>query len=171
MNTLPIEVQRFPGESGRGVKHALHVHGSARERGMALVMSLVILLILTILGISAMGTASLEEKMSGNTQEGTRAFEVAESGLQSSLGNAGTFSAQNLGTSTVNEYTINGRVSEVTTTYLQSTDPPRGSGYDSGYNAVHFKQVSKVNSQVDSANIGLNSGIERGIAQISNKPN
>ena len=62
--------------------------GNERERGMALIMSLVILMILTLLGITAMSTSSLEEKMSGNTQEGTRAFEVAESGLQNTLSDA-----------------------------------------------------------------------------------
>lgn len=56
-----------------------------RERGTALIMSLVILLILTILGVTAMGTASLEEKMAGNTQEINKAFQAAESGVNQSL--------------------------------------------------------------------------------------
>lgn len=51
------------------------------QRGMALIMALVILLILTILGVTAMTTSSLEEKMSGNIQEQNRAFHAAESGI------------------------------------------------------------------------------------------
>lgn len=50
------------------------------QRGAALVFSLVILLILTILGISAMRTSSLEQIMTGNTQESTRALQAADSG-------------------------------------------------------------------------------------------
>jgi len=55
------------------------------QRGMALVFALVVLLILTILGVSALRTSSLEQLMSGNTQEQTRAFEAADSGLSRSL--------------------------------------------------------------------------------------
>lgn len=131
-------------------------------------MSLVILLILTILGVTAMSTSFLEEKMSGNTQEGTRAFEVAESGLQSTLTDPTT--QFNLGASTVKKYpAINGRVPRVTTSQLQTTAPPRGSGYDTNYDAHHFQQKSEVNATVDSANIGLNTTITRGIVQFANK--
>ncbi len=55
------------------------------QRGMALIMALVILLILTILGVTAMTTSSLEEKMSGNIQEQNRAFQAAESGINKVL--------------------------------------------------------------------------------------
>jgi Tfp pilus assembly protein PilX len=140
-----------------------HPRGNTRERGTALIMSLVILMILTILGITAMSTASLEEKMSGNTQEGTRAFEVAESGLQSTLGDFNQFK---LSSSVVTPYPINGRVAQVTTSYLQETEVPRGLGFSNDRRAYHFQQVSKVNAQVDSANIGLNTTVTRGVAQI-----
>lgn len=56
-----------------------------RQGGMTLVFSLVILLILTILGLSTLRTASLEQLMSGNTQEQTRAFEAGDSGLSKAL--------------------------------------------------------------------------------------
>ena len=150
---------------GRGV---ISIASCRYQRGTALIMSLVILLILTILGITAMGTASLEERMSGNTQEGVRAFEVAESGLQSAYNDP---AQENLNGAVATKYTINGRVAEVTTDYMQSTDPQRGSGYDTNYSAYHFTQTSRVNAQVDSANIGLNTTIVRGIEQIGNKAN
>jgi Tfp pilus assembly protein PilX len=55
------------------------------QRGVALVFALVVLLILTILGVSALRTSSLEQLMSGNTQEQTRALEAADSGLSHAL--------------------------------------------------------------------------------------
>lgn len=55
------------------------------ERGTALIMSLVILLILTILGVTAMSTSSLQEKMAGNLQDMVRAIEAAESGASQAL--------------------------------------------------------------------------------------
>ncbi len=52
-----------------------------RQDGVALIVSLVILMILTILGMASMGTSSMELKMSGNAQTTTQALEAAESGL------------------------------------------------------------------------------------------
>lgn len=62
-----------------------HLNAGMNQRGMALVFALVVLVILTILGVSALRTSSLEQLMSGNTQELTRAFEAADSGLARSL--------------------------------------------------------------------------------------
>lgn len=59
--------------------------GHTNQRGTALVFSMVILLILTILGISAMRTTGLEQIMAGNTQEMTRAFQAADSGMAKAL--------------------------------------------------------------------------------------
>lgn len=52
---------------------------------MALVFGLVILLILTILGVSALRTSSLEQLMAGGTQESTRALQAADSALSRAL--------------------------------------------------------------------------------------
>lgn len=144
---------------------AAYLCANRRQRGTALIMSLVILLILTILGVTAMSTASLEEKMSGNIQEGTRGFEVAESGLQKGFLDSAQFVIS--GTAVTTAYPpINGRKAEVTTTYLQEGSPPRGLGFSTDQKAYHFQQQSKVNAQVDSANIGLNTTVTRGVVQI-----
>lgn len=52
-----------------------------RQQGVALVMALVFLIILTIMGLAAMGTTSLEEKMAGNAKDRNLAFQAAETGL------------------------------------------------------------------------------------------
>jgi Tfp pilus assembly protein PilX len=51
------------------------------QQGVALAMALVILVILTILGISAMKSSSLELKMAAGIQDNTMTFQAAESGL------------------------------------------------------------------------------------------
>jgi type IV pilus assembly protein PilX len=60
-----------------------HIHSfvAGSQRGVALVMALVFLLLLTMLGVSALSTTSLEEKMAGNTKERNTAFQAAESAL------------------------------------------------------------------------------------------
>ncbi len=57
----------------------------AREAGAVLVVSLVLLVVLTMLGLTTMNMTSLEEKMAGNSQDFSRAFQSAESGLVDAL--------------------------------------------------------------------------------------
>jgi len=51
------------------------------QRGIALVMALVFLMLLTMLGITALNMTSLEEKMAGNTKDRDLAFQATESAL------------------------------------------------------------------------------------------
>lgn len=52
-----------------------------RQRGTALVVSLVFLLLLTILAVTAVSTSTLEEKMAGNVKDKNLAFQAAEAAL------------------------------------------------------------------------------------------
>ena len=52
-----------------------------RQRGAALIVGLVLLMVLTVLGISGMNSATLELTMAGNTQFGQDAFQAAETGI------------------------------------------------------------------------------------------
>jgi type IV pilus assembly protein PilX len=53
-----------------------------RQRGAALVVGLVLLLILTLLAISGMNTATTELIMAGNEQYQARAFQASETGIE-----------------------------------------------------------------------------------------
>ena len=55
---------------------------SYRQRGAALITSLIILLVLTVLGVSAMSTSSLEELMAGNLRDQDLSFQAAEAALK-----------------------------------------------------------------------------------------
>jgi type IV pilus assembly protein PilX len=57
----------------------------ARERGAALIVGLVLLMVLTVLAISAMRTATLDLSMAGNAQYRENAFQLAESGVEATL--------------------------------------------------------------------------------------
>ena len=56
------------------------------QRGVALFISLVLLLVLTIAGVSAVQTTSLEERMARNTHDTLIAFQAAESALREAEG-------------------------------------------------------------------------------------
>jgi type IV pilus assembly protein PilX len=52
------------------------------ERGAVLIVSLMILVILTLLGITAMQTTTFQEKMAGNMRSRELAFQAAEAALR-----------------------------------------------------------------------------------------
>lgn len=60
-------------------------HIGCRQQGATLVVSLILLLVLTILGISTMGTASMEMRMAANNQYLENAFQLAETGLETTI--------------------------------------------------------------------------------------
>jgi len=57
-------------------------HLPSKQRGVALFISLVLLLVLTIIGVSAVQTTSLEERMARNSHDSVLAFQAAESALR-----------------------------------------------------------------------------------------
>ena len=88
----------------------------SRQRGAALVVGLLLLLVLTLLAISGMTTASNELQMAGNEQYQERAFQAADAGVERAI-QAGVYDT----TTTIG-------------TYIPSADPnlpptpQRGSG-------------------------------------------
>jgi type IV pilus assembly protein PilX len=63
----------------------LHPTGPRGETGAALVVGLILLLVLTLLAISGMTTASLELLMAGNAQYRERAVQAADAGIEQAL--------------------------------------------------------------------------------------
>jgi hypothetical protein len=55
------------------------------ERGAALVTALLLMLVLTLLGITGIVTATLELQMAGNAQYQERAFEAAEHAIEQAM--------------------------------------------------------------------------------------
>jgi type IV pilus assembly protein PilX len=53
-----------------------------RQEGVALVIALIMLVIMTLVGLSAIKTVTLEERMTAQTYDRSMAFQAAESGLR-----------------------------------------------------------------------------------------
>ena len=67
----------------QNIKHSEKLNCRAhRQHGAALIMSLVILVILTLLGIGSMNTANLQILMTGNAQYQTVALNIAEQAVR-----------------------------------------------------------------------------------------
>lgn len=56
-----------------------------KQSGAALIVGLILLLVLTVLGVSGMNTSRMEVRMAGNTQFRQDAFQLAESGIDIAL--------------------------------------------------------------------------------------
>ncbi|MCF6251350.1 MAG: PilX N-terminal domain-containing pilus assembly protein [Methylococcaceae bacterium] len=60
----------------------IHLRPSKKQAGVVLVVSLIMLLLLTLIGVSGMQSTGLEEKMAGNKRNRNLAFQAAEAALR-----------------------------------------------------------------------------------------
>lgn len=58
------------------------MHTPGKQSGSVLIISLIILLVLTLIGVSGMRNTTLEEKMVGHLRDKTLAFQAAEAALK-----------------------------------------------------------------------------------------
>ena len=123
-----------------------------KQQGAALVIGLILLLIMTLLGVTGMNTASLELLMTSNEQFSENAFQASEAGIERTLA-AGGFTTAG-GPIQVTATLDNGDKFTATTTFETETGvPPRvGSAFSrgvggSGFAAYHFEIVSRGASQ------------------------
>jgi Tfp pilus assembly protein PilX len=111
-----------------------------KQSGAALAMALTILIILTLLGVSAMKSSSLEIKMATGLQDQTMVLQSADSGLAYAIQNGGldpTAATQ------VNYVPRTGIDVTITTETIGTSEPERNSGFSSQYyEALNFEQTS-----------------------------
>ena len=67
------------------MRHRPSIPGRSRQQGAALVIGLVLLLVLTVIGISGMNTATMELTMANSTQVQQDAFQLAENAIDVAL--------------------------------------------------------------------------------------
>jgi len=123
-----------------------------KQKGAALFIGLILLLIMTLLGVTGMNTAALELVMTSNEQFSENAFQAAEVGIERRL-SVGGFTIAG-GPVTVTGATGNGDSFMTSTSFEVETDvPPRvGSAFSrgiagGGFAAYHFEIVSRGASQ------------------------
>lgn len=139
-----------------------------KQQGAALMTALIMLVILTMLGLSSMSTNTMEERMAANSQEVNRAFQAAETGLDLAYADADSFNINNTA-SNPNTYTDNSFGSynadlTYSIAFRQETPPKRGSGWDSNYSLYHFDTESSA-----STDSGASSAIHAGSYQVGRK--
>lgn len=131
------------------MKNFSRAHGTivARQRGAALVIGLILLLVLTLLAVSGMSTSTLELQMTGNQQFSQNAFQAAETGIDRALG-SGNYTT--VAPTVVGNTSLSGStdVFNSTTTFNSDngvTPVPAGGfslGVSTGFQAYHFDITS-----------------------------
>lgn len=105
-------------------------HRRYNQQGVVLIMSLVILLVLTLLGVAAMRSSNLQIVMSGNSQFQVEALSNAESTLNEAFIKVESFAAAGLPGAVSWFYDITGGTYQDPLTYDWATNPgfPAASG-------------------------------------------
>ncbi len=120
-----------------------------RQDGAALVVGLVLLVVITILAISGMNTATTELAMARNDQNYENAFQAAETGLENSLsqGRFNTLANTNL----IQNINVNDTVTSMIIFEDSTLVPDRAFslGVGSGIAAYHFNTISTAVSKRD----------------------
>jgi hypothetical protein len=116
------------------------------QHGAALVVGLILLVVITVLAISGMNTATTELAMARNDQSYENAFQTAETGLEQALAQ-GSF---NTITATTLTQTIGSESLSADITFEDSTIVPDRAfslGVGSGVSAYHFIATSTAASR------------------------
>ena len=122
---------------------------SQRQGGAALVVGLVLLVVITVLAISGMNTATTGLAMARNDQNYENAFQAAETGLENALAQNGFNTAAN--TNLV--YNINTHDSVTAMIIFEDStlvpDKAFSLGVGSGIAAYHFNAIATAESKRD----------------------
>ncbi|MCP5152290.1 MAG: hypothetical protein H6983_14295 [Ectothiorhodospiraceae bacterium] len=120
-----------------------------RQRGAVLIVAMILLVVLTLLGVSAMNTTQLEERMAVSNQQSARAFQTAENGLSEAFNTgaawdiSGTYTDLVMQADSPDVDAVADGQSEVATNFLGFTPPPPGSLYSAtSFQAAHFDFAS-----------------------------
>ena len=67
--------------------YAIHHPAFSSQNGAVLVVSLIILLVMTVLGLAASGSANMELRMAGNNERINSTLQAAESAVEATINN------------------------------------------------------------------------------------
>lgn len=119
------------------------------QRGAALVVGLILLMVLTVLGVSGMNSSTLELTMASNAQFQQDAFQAAETGIDIAIESRGYSTVTNAPGNVIPVTPLgDGTYTTQAVTSFQETTPVPDRGYSGGEGtpgtilAYHFDVVS-----------------------------
>ena len=131
-----------------------------RQSGAVLIVAMILLVLLTLLGVTAMNTTSLEEKMASNTQEQVRAFQAAETGLSQAFNDDDSYSESGHNVAPA-AFAGTDSLAGYSSQYIGDSNPPEESLYSASlFRAAHFnfQSVGTASGNANSISVTLNGG-------------
>ena len=138
------------------------------QSGAVLIVAMVILIVLTLLGVTSMNTSSLQERMAANTQEQIHAFQAAETGLNLAFSDNLAFdiSSTYTGGATPTQFDGSADAASYVPTFLGFSPPPPGALYSAtSFQSAHFNFTATGTSATDISFV-----LNGGAYQIAPKP-
>lgn len=134
----------------RTSRQSVSFQPARRQSGAVLIVAMILLVVLTLLGVTAMNTSSLEEKMASNTQEQVHAFQAAETGISQAFNDTSAYDLDGTcGVSEVVSTDFAGSANDLKycSNFMGMSPPPPGSLYSAtSFQAAHFNFRSTGNS-------------------------
>lgn len=124
-----------------------------QQRGAVLIVGLLMLVVITVLAVSGMNTATTELAMARNDQNYENAFQAAENGLESALatGNFSTAGPVAVAPPPQSSYEVVSATIQFEDTSLVP-DRAFSLGSGSGISAYHFQAISQAKYRVSPGN-------------------
>ncbi len=145
------------------------------QSGTALLVALVMMIVLTLIGLASIFTSTFDIKLSGNKRGTTDAFYAAESGIQATVADLENFSLTRYGANNKYENALNDGAktnSNPTSAYVvlvhdtTQTGAPRGSGYGTHVDFIHFLVTATGQDQLDAGMIKSNCTVQEKVVRI-----
>lgn len=135
-----------------------------RQRGAVLMISLIMLMALTVIGVTAMNSATLEEKIAGNVMVQHKVFQAAESAVNAAIEDTTTLSnaINNTGTAVRFNHSLTDPsiVAKADVTFVNRAIPI---GYSAG---TYWSYNFNVTSDSDIVNANAQIAMAQGVAVV-----
>ena len=131
------------------------MHATRKQNGAALVVGLILLVVVTVLAVSGMNTATTELAMARNDQNYENAFQAAETGIENALaqGRFNTLANVNIAQNVNANDSVTAEIAFEDTTLVP--DRAFSLGVGSGIAAYHFLATATAQSQREGVGGGI----------------
>jgi type IV pilus assembly protein PilX len=137
------------------------------QSGAVLVISLILLLVLTVIGVTSMRSATLEEKMAANTMNHDATFHAAESAIENALDDTNSLVQAILTSNTVTVNLDVGDSSVTTDAQVKYLGSGIALGFSLGQNSSAFSSYRfDATGTATRANTGASVTVSQGVRRI-----
>jgi Tfp pilus assembly protein PilX len=145
------------------------------QRGSALVVALVMMIVLTLISLSSIVSSTFDIKISGNKRGMTNAFYGAESGIQAAVSDLENFNLARYDTNNKYENALNDGAKTNSNPASANVDVlhdtlqsgcPRGSGFGTHVDCLHFVVTATGEDQLDVSTNKSACTVEEKVARI-----